>query len=207
MKGRMAMILYHLDRENSFPTKKDEQFIKPSKILNIDEVKNQSNQEYVHGISNHGDKYLSFFDENYDSMEETYNNFRIYTIEYIFEMVRRLYFPNLPSRFTSLFACKTKDEIMCWYDVLTHNKQKYPNITIKIISTDRKTLICDTYWRDGISNLLFYNDRSVFSPFAYHEYAINYWKGIKGKKPRMEVLCELPVTIIESIPYSDFISQ
>ncbi len=199
------MILYHLDRDNSFPREKDKQLIKLMEIKNIDEVKIEFSKKYIHGISNLGYKYLSFFDEDYCSMKDTYENFRIYTIEYIFEMVRTLYFSNLPSRFTSLFACKTKDEIKRWYDVLVNDEKNFPNISIKIISTDRKTLTCDTYWRDGIQ--ITYNDSSVFSPFAYQEYATNYWRGIKSNTPRMEVLCELPVTVIDSIPISDFLND
>lgn len=39
---------------------------------------------------------------------------------------------------------------------------------------------------------------------AYHEWAKYYWRGRLSEKPKYEVLCELPVTVLDSIPYSFF---
>ncbi|MBO5208032.1 MAG: DUF2441 domain-containing protein [Lachnospiraceae bacterium] len=202
------MILYHLDRQNTLPTDKSKQLSFPIDTRNTLEANTLFNSLYPNGISKTGERYLNPFDIRLDTLESSKNtcaNFRIYTIEYVFEMVRLLHFPHFPSRLTSLFACRCPEDVVHWYNILCKNSMDTSNATVKIIETSNKTFIGDSFWRDDLLTLKVDAARqSVFSPFAYHEWAKKYWNGVTSASPSIEVLCELPVTVIESIPYSSF---
>lgn len=206
------MIFYHLDRLNTFPIETNKQLLQPNGTQNTDAANLLFQSLFQNGISKQGERYLNPFDEklgNYKDAKDTYNNCKIYTVEYVFEIVRMIHFPDCPSRFTSLFACQTKRDVKLWYDLLRGNKMNFSKTTIKKIETTGKTFICDSYWRDYSLDLKDKNGNvlsPVFSPFAYHEFAKNYWSGKQTNTPRMEVLCELPVTVIESVPISDYLN-
>lgn len=202
------MILYHLDRQNTFPTDKSKQLSIPINTPNTLKANILFNSLYSNGISKVGALYLSPFTIQLDTPEDSKNtceNFRIYTIEYVFEMVRLLHFSHLPSRFTSLFACQSPEDIKYWYDILRRNPMDISNAVVKIIETSNKTFVADSFWRDRLlSQKIGTDSQAVFSPFAYHEWAKNYWNGIHSDSPSLEVLCELPVTVIDTISLSSF---
>lgn len=199
------MILYHLDRSNSFPYDHKSQLIHPIATVNTVEANKLFNSIYTKGFSYTGIRYASPFDvklSNYEDAISTYENSRIFTIEYVFEMVRLLYFNDLPSRLTSLFSCQTIQDVKKWYNTLSQNNKITSQATIKKIETNNKIFIGDSFWRDDKFHIG--NDQhQIFSPFAYHEWARKYWNGIISPHPSIEVLCELPVTVLESIPVSE----
>lgn len=209
MKGKLTMTLYHLDRLNIFPNEISKQLSFPIETHNTREADQYFNLLYAQGIGKLGERYLNPFDvkvTNWDEATYTCRNFKIYTIEYVFEIVRLMHFQSLPSRFVSLFACQDIEGLKSWYELLKNNDTDMSNATIKIIETQRKTHICDAQWRDMPLTLKCdNNDRiDVFNPFAYHEWAKRYWNGEYTDNPRIEVLCELPVTVVKSISIHDF---
>lgn len=207
------MILYHLDRNDTFPCKHSEQLIYPVETTNTYEADEFFRSIYPKGISTVGKRYLdSFYEELSAPLKaiDTYNNARVHTIEYVFEMVRLFHFPNRPSRFTSLFACKDIKGVKMWYNYLVQNKHdiNMSKATIKKIKTSQKTFTGDAFWRDQPLTLESDGNKlPVFSPFAYHMWAIHYWNGDSTNSPRPEVLCELPVDVIDSFPVPDFFSR
>ena len=133
------MILYHVDRKNSFPSDHKSQLKYPINTVNIREADTLFNSIYPKGLSYTGIRYASPFDidlENYDNAKATFENSRIFTIEYVFEMVRLLYFPKRPSRFTSLFACQKIEDVRRWCNILSQNSKIPRHATIKKIETN-----------------------------------------------------------------------
>lgn len=204
------MIVYHLDRKNSFPSDPSLQLSHPIDTINTKEANIFFNSAYPKGFSYTGLRYANPFDvklSDYNSSKATFENFRIFTIEYVFEIVRMFHFPQCPSRFTSLFACREKKDVKCWYEILSKNSMDTSNTTVKIIETSNSFFIGDSSWRDKRQNLITEEHSEpfpIFSPFAYHEWAKYYWSGYLSENPKYEVLCELPVTVLDSIPYSSF---
>lgn len=209
MKGKLTMILYHLDRLNIFPNEMSKQLSFPVETHNTLEADQYFNRLYTRGIGKLGERYLNPFDEkeaNLDEATNTCKNFKIYTIEYVFEMVRLMHFQSLPSRFVSLFTCQDIEGLKLWYELLKNNGTDMSNATIKIIETQGKTHICDAQWRDMPLTMECDNNARIpmFNPFAYHEWAKRYWNGEYTNAPRIEVLCELPVTVVKCISMYDF---
>lgn len=205
------MTLYHLDRTNTFPSDKNEQLSFPVNTNNTISANNFFQTIYPHGISETGKRYLNTFDiqtATFEHSKQTCENFRIYTIEYIFEMIRLHHFSHLPSRFTSLFACETPQDIKSWYEILKGNAMDTSNATVKTIETHGTTFCADSQWRDKRLTLKQNGDIvQVFNPFAYHEWAYHYWNGKRTENPLIEVLCELPVTVTRSVPLPEFLDS
>lgn len=206
------MILYHLDREDSFPSDPSKQSISPFETNNTLEADEFFRSVYPKGISKVGERYLNTFDVDLSDPPHaliTCENFRIYTIEYIFEIVRAFYFPDCPSRFASLFACKTIDDVRSWYGYLIRDKHDVDmsKATVKKIETPEKPFAADSSWRDMPLSLKS-GDISypVFNPFAYHMWAKHYWNGDTTASPRLEFLCRLPVTVVDTLPVSELIN-
>lgn len=201
------MTLYHLDRLNTFPSEPDRQIIFPVKTNNLLEADALFKSLYPKGISKTGIRYLNAF--ALDNSLNASENLRIFTIEYIFEAVRLAHFPQLPSRFTSLFACQTKDDVIKWYNILKSNSINISEATIKVIDVPGNVFTADSFWRDN--RLLLKSESKapleVFNPFAYHIWAEKYWTGEHSANYCPETLCELPVNVLDSIPISDFIGS
>ncbi len=207
------MRFYHLDRLNTFPVHPAEQLL-PLKTRNTLGAEDIFNQLYPQGMSKTGERYLNPFDvdtSDYDSIKQTCENYRIYSIEYILEVVRLLHFVRLPSRFESLFACERKEDVITWTDILSQNSMDMTNATVKIIEASNDFFVGDSAWRDMPLTLMRklengQNNRiPVFSPFAYHYWAVQYWSGIRTEHPKVEVLCRLPVRVLDNIPLSKFL--
>lgn len=141
---------------------------------------------YPNGISRNGKLYLNpfYIDKGkVDSIDRILNNYRTFTIEYVFEMVRQMYYPMLPSRFVSLFACKSEEDVTFWYNLLKGNEMDASNTVVKKIEIlEENTFICDSAWRD---KQLVLDNGEVFSPFAYHELAKCYWAKEITEEPHM----------------------
>ena len=94
------MIVYHIDRNNTLKEGLEIQL----KLLN------NSNNFFVQtlfpdGLSMHG---LHYVDE---TLQHNQGNLaEYYSLEYEYELVRRIYFSKLPSRFQSFFALRNLDQ-------------------------------------------------------------------------------------------------
>ncbi len=201
------MILYHLDRLNTFPSELDRQIIYPIRTNNLSEANTLFESFYTKGISKTGERYLNVF--TVDKTVDAFENLRIFTIEYIFETVRLEHFPQLPSRFTSLFACQAKEDVVLWYNTLKPNTTSISDATVKVIETSGATFVADSFWRDNklILNSEDGSQLEVFNPFAYYIRAQKYWTGERSTNCHPEILCELPVNVLDSIPISNFIGS
>ncbi len=114
------MRFYHLDRLDELPSQATEQLLthNTQNTLGAEDI---FKKLYPGGLSKTGERYLNPFDvdtSNFDSIKRTCENYRIYCIEYALEAVRQLHFAYLPSRFESLFACKTKKDVDLWANIL-----------------------------------------------------------------------------------------
>ncbi len=206
------MMFFHIDRLGTFPQKKEEQRIPTQNTYNTREAERMFEMLYPNGVNKMGHLYLSPFDIDMSGsgINGTLENHRIFTIEYAFEMVRLLRFPELPSRFQSLFACQAEQDVCDWYNILKENHYDMSRAVVKIIETD-DCFVADAAWRDkrleinGSSEIGKHVKYTVFSPFAYHAWAYDYWSGKPTSNPKIEVLCRLPVSVIGSVPIAEFL--
>ncbi len=85
--------------------------------------------------------------------------------------------------------------------------------TVKTIEATNGFFIGDSNWRDQPLTLKQKLEdgqeylKPVFSPFAYHYWATQYWSGVHTNTPRIEVLCRLPVNVLRSVPLAEFLSS
>lgn len=207
------MICYHIDRQNTFPEQPDQQLLH-TKTANTDGANAIFKKLYPKGISKTGERYLNPFDVktlSYEDIRQTCENYRIYSIEYALEVVRLLQFKCHPSRFTSLFACEQEEDVRTWAKILSRNSMDMTHATVKTIEITNGYFIGDSAWRDEPLKLVQQLENGeekrtpAFSPFAYHYWAIQYWLGKQTREPRTEVLCRLPVLVLNSLPLVEFL--
>jgi hypothetical protein len=99
-------------------------------------------------------------------------------IELVAELVRRLSFPDHPSRFTSVFAWESLDDAK-WF------RQKYSSPEAPIFRMSGEMT-----FRGDINLLLL--GGTILGAWLY---ATKYWRGDSSASPRWEVLVVPPVTI------------
>lgn len=93
-------------------------------LYNENEAKIKLKELYPNGISKHGIQYLSEkFDFSKSNGKDYVSNMPM--IELTFELVRKIKFPNKPSRFTSVFGCES-------YEMAEKFRQEYRNNQGKI---------------------------------------------------------------------------
>lgn len=146
------------------------------------DVKDLIDNFYPNGISNHGLQYLynkfNFVQDFNNDYFVSYNG----VMEGIFELIRLLKFSDCPSRFTSIFACKTFEDAL---------KFKFENCNN---TGDIYKVSSKKYFKADM-NLL--KIGSIPSSFLFAE---KYWSGEGSKAPFWEYLLEDPVKIIEKLP-------
>lgn len=133
------------------------------------------------GISSHGRGYLG------EPLAYKYDNGRpfiptIYTIEIIFELVRKLKYPALPSRYTSLYVWETLDEAKVF-------KSKYG-------STGNPIYVVRGANPFRVDMNLLSLGRNYLEALANAE---KYWFGGQSKNPSWEVILSYPVSLIERV--------
>ncbi len=171
---------YHVARADISELDKLELY---NKELNIElpgyysnrEFLNKKNELFPEGLSSHGNQYLG----NYYDPDEVNNEF---LIEFGIELIRRLKYPNLPSRYQSIFGCLNID------DALTiKNNQFRGEGDIYIVS-------CNSYFVADMG--LLNQSRSIL---GLEIIGNKYWSGNVSSNPFYEVLMKPPVRIIEKI--------
>ena len=98
-------------------------------------------------------------------------------IELVFELVRRVFFAEKPSRMTSIFAWATRSEAVAF-------QKDYGGASICEIEAE-------TFFR-GDMNLLFLGGSGVGAML----FAMKYWRGESSPTPRWEYLLVPPVRVI-----------
>ncbi len=190
------MVYYHADRVKSMTE---------GKLINLSKDFLLQNQNYnfifenlfPDGVSKHGERYLK---DSVYTFEHPFNYAEIYLsnqlcsisiTEYVFELIRRLYFPNALSRMTSLFAFPKLDDLNSW------EAYTFQDSSIFEITTTEEYPIYDANFLLGGLCLSKPEEKIYqgFSPRLNFENAFNYWSGKFSSKPKLEVLLPLPLTI------------
>ncbi len=209
------MRFFHIDRQNTLPESGD------VKLLPLNHLETYSCPKTMHffrgtycNINQMGKLYLNPLDVNisdFNTLCSSCYNALVFAAEYAFESVRLAYFPTLPSRFSSIYACESKENVRFWCQQLGLNNFSASTATVKIIEA-RHYFYADAMWRDGAFDFTKFQKPEdnpflgFFSPFDYHVRAHSYWNGEKTDFPKMEVLCALPITIVCSVPLVEFLS-
>lgn len=189
------MTYYHIDRSGN---------LHEGKIieLNRDFIPNNADGEFLinrlfqKGVSKHGEHYLSDtiyqFNLNMPIFNEIFNSNAqnsTFFAEYTFELVRRLFFSNKSSRFTSLFALKNYDDLKFWPEIVSNNYRVF-----EINTADEYNVFDANFLKGGLcfSKSCLYQG---FSSSINFRQAFYYWSGEKSNSPKPEVLLPLPVKI------------
>lgn len=208
------MILYHLDRLGKLTDGQDINLI-PISEMETDIGNSEFLRSFSDGVSNHAltyltntSKYLFSLPFAFQSVETPIDfisaaslsmnkNFVDAQInEVTLELVRRSNFPNLPSRFRSIFAVDSIDEFKNWKE-LTYENGTPVKHNVFSFDVHGGLYRFDSNWLKG--GISFGFDRSAgkyffgFMPAASYDYAFNYWSGLPSPCPRWEYLVELPV--------------
>lgn len=182
------MIAYHIDRSRTlFPGMKID-FMKPT--INPEFLSRTLHSSYPEGISMHGNYYFarqadSFIDTGGNLMPQKIQNANAHLIDNVFEYERRINFPQLPSRFQSIFCSETISEARKWIDAL----QLEETARIWEINYDHgQSVKLDSGWLKGdLNNLSF---------LVLSHYATQYWSGVAYHEAScFESLVRLPVTV------------
>lgn len=176
------MIAYHIDRCNSL------------KEFSRLELKNDYSLEstfskFNNSLSNHGIKYLT---KNFFGSPSCGS----YMWEIALEYIRALNFPNLPSRFQSIFACKTLQDTYYWKDLF--QKQGFANLKIFEIDVSENNFFeGDSNWFNlkGLSQVIQTNKFENASLSSYLFFSHKYWSGEITSDPKMELSIKLPCKI------------
>lgn len=208
------VLLYHLDRNHSLNEGKT------INLRNIHEVVTDNDcspfaQFFKDGVSlfglgmidnrcptipllSTGDATTSFI--NVDDFHRIKSPVDDRLIEITFELVRRLYFPQYPSRFQSLFTVKSIEEFNKWPELFSNGLQKPSlcNYHVYEINVSDNTPSFDSKWlNSGISAGIDKNRRFYYRvgiSFLY-DFAYHYWSRDLTDNPRLEYLVKLPVKI------------
>lgn len=176
------MIAYHIDRDHQ---------LKQGDVLGLYHTSNEPSflerKIFPDGLSYHGLHYINEEFQNIGGNRPSY-----YIMEYQLELIRKCYFPSLPSRFQSFFALKSLDDVKQWSDIFDITA---PIWTIEY--DESQSIIRDTHllrpcFEKQESNDYFHLNDS----FLYY---YNYWSGNNTPHPRLEILIKPPIKILDLI--------
>lgn len=188
----MKKIGYHIDRSHKLH-EGDMLKLDKSKYTDCYEQSSLFNHLWPNGLSFHGRNQLSNKQVGINPLGRlNFNEINSAYIEQIVEFVRISEFPNIPSRYESLFLVPELSDIRHW-KVLTESS--YPVFEVEY---DTSCPVLDGYFlRGGIS------DNFLFSPCSALICAENYLSGKKSSLPMPEILVPLPVKIGKCIGLTD----
>lgn len=188
------MIAYHIDRENKLHR---EQKVQLEKLTSPDK-RFQSYMEgmFPQGISVAGRTYISNLE--FDKDKDWYQRVK----EIDFEYIRRLNYPQKPSRFQCFFALEYQD-IDVWVNTFHLNEGGKPYKIWKV-SIDNEIFVSrhDVSFRDRYYYVHNNQDRRIYTAWEYHMDGIEYWDGKISSDPLPELLVPLDkckVIIIEPL--------
>lgn len=203
------MKLYHLDKDG---TLSDGQKIELQSLENLTEEiqKSYFARDFQNGVSKHGQSYLStelkpnplWWTPDGTPLipacefESVKKHPDAQIIELVSELVRRCYFPSLPSRMTSLFAVKEISDLEEWPEL-----GRKPQTQIFEIDAPDDTPKFDSRLLCGGLSLC-YAGPSWFIGLhvsGIFDAAYRYWSGEISDNPRFEYLVQLPIGPIHKL--------
>lgn len=116
-------------------------------------------------------------------------------IEYTFEIIRQARYPSLPSRYQSVYAVKNISDFSAWPELT------YPKYEIYKIEFDKQDSV---YLDANFLKICLYQEYREdeklnygFSPGNSWYYANQYWSGAISEAPKMELLINGAVKVLE----------
>lgn len=196
------MLLYHADRMNSI---KEGMTISLQKDFKLNcENQNVICEYFPEGLSYHGIQYAKdhkayLIKDNpqipfvwISKIGEANADLGMYLCEYQFELVRKAFFPHLPSRFQSMFGVAEIADFSQWKDIRINE-----NTPIYEIYSDSEPFRFDSSWLKG--GLCFGPSSAPsylgFSLSINLNIAMSYWKGLPSPSPRWEYVIPLPAVV------------
>ncbi len=172
-----SLIFYHVDRVG---------YLRPRQVIPLITPKLGGEQDdiilerFPNGLSQHG---ITYFASKPDRV--TQNNLYI---ESLFEYERSKHFPDKPSRFQSLFVCKSLSSAKNWIDRL--KSERFPNPSIWEIDVGHSS------YHECDSSLLNVNLESLASATIISH---RYWRGEMSNNSIPELLVRLPVQVVRQV--------
>lgn len=176
------MNFYHVDILGTLPVGKLELI---SDYKNFDaEIKCFCEENFPQGISRMGFTYSGYFPTD-EPMSLTC------IVETVFELVRQIHFPDRPSRFAAICACRSFDSALKWKEMLIPNAPDCDLDLVKIHTLKCDSFFeCDAFWRDNFST-------DEFNPGLLYANAKNYWTPKFNDDTKIELLLPLPVVVLD----------
>lgn len=196
-------IYYHIQKiENVNPEwfPGDEYFIDPDELnyfhkgllSGLGVTKNNDKEESIRLIKHVGELLKGNVD-NYklyctcEDLKTSLQQYIKWIQEDIFEKVRLLNYPNLPSRKSCIWLC-TFDQIENWIDIIGNTKARYQQPKIKILSLLVEGICHEA---DGL-----FIDADTYKIEDFETAANNYWSGKNKSDQEIEILFQGKVTIL-----------
>lgn len=180
-------IFYHIDRGNNLKSGQEISLTKFTDIVVPGNTEmtiklNQKLEEYFpNGVSRHGERYFVA-----SIKQENIKDFINYDIELIFELERRVRYPQMISRFEAFFAVE-KSEIK----KMIRSLCKGPKV-VKVFEVE-----CEEYIKLDMSLL---NKQSSLMTIVN---ADMYWMGESSNNPLYEILLRPPIKVLREINFKD----
>lgn len=204
------MKLYHIDRLGTLKDGQRIELIPLSELSGPVGKSRFARQLFPEGVSHHGAQYLDTESVYKQFFGRTNNNLELFnikalvddvelscskSIELVFELVRQRYFPEKPSRMTSLCAVDNP-EARGWRSLKADEKQLF-----EIIAQDNTPSFDGAFLRGGLAlnRDSFENWKIDFSISELFDLAYAYWSGESTDSPQCEYLVQLPIAQIHLV--------
>lgn len=117
-----------------------------------------------------------------------------YQIEWNLELVRRIWFPDLPSRCQSMFCLQKAEGFFQWPELWSPQGRFFE---VYVLDGGKHT-VCDSQLLRG--GFITRDDGSIVGSAPLDWLCVKrYWSGERSLSPRLEVVVELPVTVEEVV--------
>lgn len=193
------MILYHYDRRGALESGQRLELSRDYSVLGerAEGVTDALSWLFPEGMSRHGFLYMDVFStgcavgaESGESLRWQLANMPSYQIEWSLELVRRIWFPGLPSRCQSIFCLQNTESLSQWPELWSSQGRLFE---VDVPDDGRRAVLDSRMLRGGFVT----HDDGVITGSAPLDWLCSkrYWSGGKSQDPRLEVVVELPVTI------------
>lgn len=194
-----VVIFYHYDRSGALnPGQKVELSREYSELdVRAEGVAAVLSEMFPEGLSRHGRRYLDIFVSrsmvgavDAGSLKYALHELPSFQIEWNLELVRRILYPELPSRCQSIFCLNSVEEFQNWPELMVGEGQ-----LVEILVPDNgKYVTLDSQMLRGGFVVLDDGTLAGSSPMGY-DFARRYWSGELSPTSRLEVVAELPVVV------------